>query len=117
MLTHSCRGVSAMLCEIPASLLPWLLFLANYRPPPHRFPEIRASDGRSKKEDLAVAPKYAALAPRLETGCLRRVPELRRAQASASSVRIVRILRRARGDRAAIGDGLTKKPRRRGSAR
>src|SRR6266446_8289771 len=84
----------------------WLITLLPRISRPHN----RAFNGRSKEEDLAVAPQHAALASFPETRGLCRMPELRRAQAPASSVRIVRILRRARGDHGAIGDRLARKP-------
>jgi hypothetical protein len=54
-----------------ASLLLRLLFLANYPIIPRRPSQNRAVHGRSEKEDLAVAPKYAAIASRAQIGCLR----------------------------------------------
>jgi hypothetical protein len=76
--------------KLPPSLLPSLLILANYR----RLSDILETScyGSSEKEDLAVAPQYASLAPCAETGCLRRMPELRRTQAAASSLWVVRLL-------------------------
>jgi hypothetical protein len=78
-----------------ASWLPPVLFLANYPASPNFVPHNRAFDGCSEKEDFALAPQHAAIASFFETRGLCRMPELRRAQAPASSVRIVRILRRA----------------------
>src|SRR5437868_4516321 len=52
----------------------------------------RAPNGRSKKEDFAIAAQYAPVAPCAEAGRLRRMPELRRAEAAASPMRILRIL-------------------------
>ena len=45
--------------------------------PPHHNPYQRASNGCSKKEDLAFTPQYAALASRARAGCLCGMPELR----------------------------------------
>jgi hypothetical protein len=89
-------------------VLPPLLFLANYPSLPLRcFPQIRASNGCSKEEDFPIAPQYASLAPLVEGGRLRGMPELWRTQAPPSSVRILRLLRWPRGRQGAIGDGLT----------
>ena len=76
--------------QLPASLLPSLLILANYRRPS----DILETScyGSSEKEDFAVAPQYASLAPCAETGCLCRMPELRRTQATASSLWVVWLL-------------------------
>jgi hypothetical protein len=74
----------------PPSLLPSLLILANYRGLSD-IPET-SYHGRSEKEDFALAPQHASLAPRIETGCLRRMPELRRTQAPASPLQSVRLL-------------------------
>src|SRR6266436_4454277 len=56
------------------------------------FPNYRASHGRSKEEDFAIAPQYAAVAPRAEAVGLCRMPELRRVEASTPPVRFLRIL-------------------------
>jgi hypothetical protein len=105
-------------CRPAASLLPPRLFLANYAGLAHRrFPQIRASNGRSKEEDFALAPQYAAFASLPENGRLCRMPELRRAEAASPSLRILRLLRRARGDKGAIGDRLTDKAASRDRAR
>ena len=76
-LHHSCRR----LCF-------WLITLLGAAPPPNH----RASNGRSQKENFAIAAQYAAIASCAETGRLCRMPELRRAEASASPVRILRLL-------------------------
>jgi hypothetical protein len=75
---------------MPPSLLPALPILANYRDL-SGIPET-SCHGRTEKEDLAVAPQYASLTPCAETGYLRGMPELRRTQATAPSLRVVRLL-------------------------
>jgi hypothetical protein len=89
------------------SLLPPLLFLANYPGVLRlRFPQIRVSNGCSKEEDFAFAPQYASFAPLVEACRLCGMPELRRTQAPTSPVRVVRLLRWTRGGQGAIGDVL-----------
>ena len=92
-----CRaGRLAAASPLPApSLLPPPRILAKYRELPRSL--RRVDHGRSEKENLAVAPQYAPLASRAARAGLCRVPELRRTEAAASSVRVMRLLRRARG--------------------
>src|SRR5271165_2528126 len=92
MLFPACRHRAAPL-RVAGSWLPPPPFLANYAASAHpQPPRSRASNGCSKKEDFAIAPEYAALAPCAETGGLCRMPELRRAETSASPVRSLRVL-------------------------
>jgi hypothetical protein len=99
-------------------LLPTLLFLSNYADlVRRRIPHIRASNGRSKEEDFALAPQYAAFASLAESGRLCRMPELRRAQATSPSLPVLRLLRWARSNEGGIGDGLRDKAASRGRAR
>jgi hypothetical protein len=76
-LHHSCRR----LCF-------WLITLPGLSPTPNH----RASHGRSQKENFAIAAQYAAIASCVKAGRLCRVPELRRAEAAASPVWILRLL-------------------------
>src|SRR5690349_5922901 len=89
-----------------ASRLPASQFLANYAALAQPHSQYRASNGRSQEEDFALAPQHAALSPRAQTGRVCRMPELRRAEAPASPLRILRILRRARGYQDGVGGQL-----------
>src|SRR5215831_8029428 len=70
---HGCRRLRFWLITHPTS---------NYRVP----------HGRSKKEDFAIAAEFAAVASRAEACRLRRMSELRRVEAAASPMRILRVL-------------------------
>src|SRR5271166_6177396 len=72
----------------------------------------RVGYGRSKKENVTLTPQYAALSPRPQIGGVCRMPELRRTQAAAPSVRRLRLLRWPGSDDAAIRNGLRVKRRR-----
>ena len=57
-----------------------------------RNPLRRVDHGRSEKESLALAPQDAPLASRAEFACLYRMSQLRRAEAAASSLPVLRPL-------------------------
>ena len=99
------------------SLLPQPRNLAKYRHPSRspfrpgfaaeRYEERssrRDNHGCSEKENLALAPQHAAVASRAERAGLCRMPGLRRAEAAASPLPVLRPLRRARGHAAAGHD-------------
>src|SRR5258708_16218721 len=77
--------------------LPPPLFLAKYPVLPRI---CRVDYGRSKEKSLALASQYAALAPCAPRSKLRRMFELRRAQAAAPRLSGLRLLRRARANTA-----------------
>ncbi len=100
------------------SLLPQPRNLAKYRNPSRspfrpgfaaeRYEERssrRDDHGCSEKENLALAPQHAAVASRAERAGLYRMPRLRRAEAAASPLPVLRPLRRARS-RAAAGHDI-----------
>jgi len=83
----------------PGTQLPRLSFLAKY--PVHlRIRRVEVEHGRSEEESLALAPQYAALAPCAARSKLRRMFELRRTEAAAPRLSIVRLLRRTRSNTA-----------------
>src|SRR5207248_11010160 len=95
-----------------ASLLPIPRILSKYRTFPRRCTRV-ACHGRSQKESLAVTAQYAPLPRRAARLVLCRMPELRRAEAPASSVPRLRALRRPRNDAATLAIGLISRRRRR----
>jgi hypothetical protein len=67
---HKVRCLAGWLHECCRGRCFWLISGIQLR----RFSRKRACHGRSKKEDLAVAPRYATLAPRAQTRCLCGMP-------------------------------------------